>query len=907
MYEQAGDHERALQILDRGRFFEEAARVSETLGQLEKAAQLYIQADNPAKAAEAYEKAGDRIKAANILGELAIKTGNIPEAAAHFQEGEDYLRAAELFESVDMLTEAAGAFEAAGSHAAAGGVYLRAGSKDRAAAAYEQGGEYEASAKLYEQCGDAAKSAELFAKAGLTFKGGETAAKAGQTDKAIALLQRVPQGDESYGAATELLGRLFIEANRPGLAVERLQRSLEGQQMGPENLAAHYWLAAGLEKSGQIDRATVLYKQILAEDFQYKDVQARLTRLQTSPSAAPVAPDPAAAGAAVHATPQHPLPAVAKELSGRIGKYEIVKPLGRGAMGMVYVARDPVLERDVAVKVMVAGIADDPNARQRFEREAKAVARMMHQNVVTVHDMGYHADGSPYIAMELLRGRDLLRAMREPPPMERARKLDIILEVLVGLAHAHGSGIVHRDIKPANIFLTSDGVVKIMDFGVARLTAGSMTETGNVIGTADYMSPEQVRGDKVDGRSDLFSVGCVLYEMLTGRRPFQSETLMTIFYKITHDQPDWTAIPAGEGAEELRGVLEKALAKDFEARFQTADEFALALRECQHDRPVSEARPRADEPADEEPPAPQTSAVQPAPSDIVVVHEDSIGVAPAQPSEPAPPPAVKPAAAAAPRAPAGPPVAQVPPPPAAQPAQVPRFASQEEIGRGPVGTVLRATDRKSGNIVALRMLPPELVEESGGRQALLADLKAASQVIHPNVARVLGMVNVDGQLCIMSEYVSGWNCAGPLRAGRRMGLAQTLSVARALAAALSAVHARRLVHGSIQPSNVMLASGSVKLIDLGLGRLAGRRPVPEGYGGPGIERDVAGDLYALVALFYHLYTGSPPTGPQVAPPSQRIGGTPPAFDQILLRGLSPRPEQRFPSAGQLAGELGKIG
>jgi serine/threonine protein kinase len=140
-----------------------------------------------------------------------------------------------------------------------------------------------------------------------------------------------------------------------------------------------------------------------------------------------------------------------------------------------------------------------------------------------------------------------------------------------------------------------------------------------------------------------------------------------------------------------------------------------------------------------------------------------------------------------------------------------------------------------------------------------------------------------------------------------MGLAQTLSVAQLLAAALSAVHALQLVHGSIQPSNVMLASGSVKLLDLGLGRLAGRRPVPEGYAGPGTQRDAAGDLYALVALLYNLYTGSPPKGPQVAPPSHRIGGTPPAFDQALLRGLSPRPEQRFPSAVQLAAELRKIG
>ena len=172
---------------------------------------------------------------------------------------------------------------------------------------------------------------------------------------------------------------------------------------------------------------------------------------------------------------------------------------------------------------------------------------MTHPNVVNVFDLGYHTDGSPYIAMELLKGQDLQKAMRAPPPMTLDRKVAIIVQVLAGLAHAHQAGIVHRDIKPANVFINHDGTVKIMDFGVARLTTASMTGTGNIVGTADYMSPEQVKGAKVDGRSDLFSVGCMLYELLAGRRPFHSENLMAIFYKITHEEPNFDLVP--EGAE----------------------------------------------------------------------------------------------------------------------------------------------------------------------------------------------------------------------------------------------------------------------------------------------------------------------------------------------------------------------
>jgi serine/threonine protein kinase len=274
---------------------------------------------------------------------------------------------------------------------------------------------------------------------------------------------------------------------------------------------------------------------------------------------------------------QNPPPTL-RSLPGRVDKYEIVRALGKGAMGVVYLAHDTVLERDVALKVMVPQIADDKELHERFKREAKAVAKMTHPNVVAVFDLGQLPDGSPYIAMEFLKGQDLHQARRAQPPLSLERKVAIMVQVLAGLAHAHEAGIVHRDIKPANIFLSLDGVAKIMDFGVAHVSTASMTGTGHVVGTADYMSPEQVKGAKVDGRSDVFSVGCMLFELIADVRPFHAETLMAIFYKITHAEPDWDLIPGGDDYDALLPILQKALDKDLEARYQTAYEMAVDLR-----------------------------------------------------------------------------------------------------------------------------------------------------------------------------------------------------------------------------------------------------------------------------------------------------------------------------------------
>jgi serine/threonine protein kinase len=271
-----------------------------------------------------------------------------------------------------------------------------------------------------------------------------------------------------------------------------------------------------------------------------------------------------------------PLPAI-QELTGRIGKYEIIRKLGKGAMGVVYLAHDTVLDRDIALKIMAAQIVDDSELKTRFEREARAIAKMTHPNVVTVFDLGSY-EGAPFIAMELLKGQDLSKAMRQGPPMSLDRKVAIIAQVLAGLGHAHQAGIIHRDVKPANVFITHDGMVKIMDFGVAHITTASMTGDGNIVGTAEYMSPEQVQGAKVDGRSDLFAAGCMLFELITGRRPFHADNLMAIFFKITHEEPDFELLQKEPAYQALIPIFRKALAKRIEERFQTAHDFVSALR-----------------------------------------------------------------------------------------------------------------------------------------------------------------------------------------------------------------------------------------------------------------------------------------------------------------------------------------
>ncbi len=261
----------------------------------------------------------------------------------------------------------------------------------------------------------------------------------------------------------------------------------------------------------------------------------------------------------------------------------MIRELGKGAMGVVYLGRDPVIGRLVALKTIRAVSEDDVEQREfqeRFLREAQAAGILSHPNIVTVHDVGEDsATSTSFIAMEYVEGKNLKQLVTERTIFGFERIAEIIGQVAEALDYAHRRGIVHRDVKPANIIITPEGQVKITDFGIAKIEKSNLTTTGQFLGTPNYMSPEQVTGDAVDGRSDLFSLGVVLYELLTRKKPFTAENLTSISYKIVHERfvPPETydaGIPA-----EFAAVLDKALAKDPAERFQRGNDFALALFE----------------------------------------------------------------------------------------------------------------------------------------------------------------------------------------------------------------------------------------------------------------------------------------------------------------------------------------
>ena len=263
-------------------------------------------------------------------------------------------------------------------------------------------------------------------------------------------------------------------------------------------------------------------------------------------------------------------------LPTQIGKYKIVELVGEGAMGTVYRATDSVLGRTVAIKVMNASIARQQDHRQRFLREAQAAGSLQHPNVVTIYDLG-ELEGHLFIAMEFVHGTDLERLMTAVEPLKLQSKLDIIVDVLMGLSYAHKHGIIHRDIKPANIRVAEDGHAKIMDFGVAHLASSDMTRTGLVVGTPSYMAPEQVMGGKAVPGTDLFAVGAVLYHLITGSKPFEGPTLQSLFYRIVTDMPKpLDEVRPGLPAS-LNAIIQKAMAKDAADRYASALDMANAI------------------------------------------------------------------------------------------------------------------------------------------------------------------------------------------------------------------------------------------------------------------------------------------------------------------------------------------
>lgn len=374
--------------------------------------------------------------------------------------------------------------------------------------------------------------------------------------------------EEQSDEANKLLGLTFQGKGMLDLAWEKFSRiPVEGEMKG-----VLYNLALDFERKRQPAKALTVYERIAAEDKGFRDVTDRMTKMHaaaTSPGLHGGGGPKRGEGTAILEGVERPT----------LGRYELVEELGRGAMGIVYKGLDPKINRTVAIKTIHFDDVEEamvPQVKERFFREAQAAGGLNHPNILTIYDSGEEMDVA-WIAMEFLAGKDLEAFGKKENLLPWSKVLEICAKVAEALDYAHRHGIVHRDIKPANVMLLEKGEVKVTDFGIARIISSSQTKTGVVMGSPSYMSPEQIAGKKVDGRSDLFSLGVMLYELLTGERPFQGDSIATIMFQITSSPPPPMANFVPKLPPIFQKLAEKALAKDPAQRFQTGEEFAKTL------------------------------------------------------------------------------------------------------------------------------------------------------------------------------------------------------------------------------------------------------------------------------------------------------------------------------------------
>ncbi len=338
-----------------------------------------------------------------------------------------------------------------------------------------------------------------------------------------------------------------------------------------------YNLALDFERKRQFNKAETVFRHMAGFDPKFKDLETRVKRAKAMSETVMLG---GAGGGRTNAsmlddgTVEKPM----------LGRYQVEKELGKGAMGVVYLGRDPKINRVVAIKTMALSQEFDEDeladVKQRFFREAETAGRLNHPNIVTIFDAGEEHDLA-YIAMEFLKGRDLVPQTKPGALMPLPKVMDIVARVADALAYAHGQNVVHRDVKPANIMYEPESdQIKVTDFGIARITDSSRTKTGMVLGTPSYMSPEQLAGKKIDGRSDLFSLGVMLFQLVSGKLPFEGDSMAQLMFRIANEpHPDIRDLRP-DVPDCLAAILDRALAKEADARYQTGNDMASDLRAC---------------------------------------------------------------------------------------------------------------------------------------------------------------------------------------------------------------------------------------------------------------------------------------------------------------------------------------
>jgi tetratricopeptide (TPR) repeat protein len=471
------------------------------------AVEPYLHGDVQA-AARALERDGQNAVAQRLLARVARERGQLEAAAEHFERAGQPLEAAELHEELQQWKQAARLYDSAGQLERAAEMFQAAGELTQAGESFQRAGRHDDAADSYREAGDVPRWVESLEKSGRHFEAAKIAIEHEDWARAIRSLQLVTPSDPEYLDAAKLLVEAYQRQGHLDLATRKVEEVISNKGAESMPLETCDQLAHRLEATGDFDRALDVLELIRNRDATWPNVATRIDGLRKRRSGG----QPSASGAAVLSTAGAP--------AGEAGRYEMLEEIGRGGMGIVFKARDRRLGRLIALKRLPDSLRSHPKAIELFLREARAAAVLNHPNIVTVYDAGQ--DGEMYyITMELLDGMPLQQILRQRGKLGPRDAAKLGLQIANGLFYAHEQRIVHRDIKTGNLFFTRGKVVKIMDFGLAKMVEEVRRATTVIGGTPYYMAPEQSLGEAVDHRADLYALGVTFYEMLTGRVPFR--------------------------------------------------------------------------------------------------------------------------------------------------------------------------------------------------------------------------------------------------------------------------------------------------------------------------------------------------------------------------------------------------
>ena len=556
---ESGQKLKAAEALELGGQYAVAGSLYEELGEKGKASDLYIRGKDMTSAARVLESSDHADEGALRVAEALLEEGKPVEAAELFSRMGEWNRAAKLFIENDLKDLAVEAFVQHGDQKSAADLLVEMGRLPEAAAMLMGAGKPEDAARIFGKLGEKEREIEALVSAGIHYEAGKGLLEIGKKKEATEELQQVTEENGHYKDANHLLGEIFYELEQWSMSIASYQKALVDESVRRDNLDSYYRYAAALKEDGQLQGALTFLEKLLLVDYHYRDAKEQVQDIKKALDSS----SPAAAMPIAH-SPDMTMVAGTQDQARKTSRYQIISELGRGGMGVVYKAKDTLLDRVVAYKVLPPQVQRNQNVLDMFLREAKSAARLSHPNIVTIFDADEER-GEFFIIMEMVEGESLKELLGKQGKFPVKTALVLTAQVLKALAYAHSKGIVHRDIKPANLlWAKAEKQVKITDFGLARvIEEGRKTHT-QMAGTPYYMSPEQIVGGEVGHLADQYAVGVTLYEFITGLVPFREGDVL---YHHVHTEPDPPTVHNPDIAPELSEFVMKCMAKDPANRF----------------------------------------------------------------------------------------------------------------------------------------------------------------------------------------------------------------------------------------------------------------------------------------------------------------------------------------------------